>query len=136
MVDHLTPEQRSRNMSLVPNRNTTPELVVRRIVHQLGFRFRLHRRDLPGSPDLVFPRLRRVIFVHGCFWHRHPNCHRAASTKTRRAYWEAKFARNVARDLEATSALEQAGWHVLVVWECETKDKAVIRRVARRFLRR
>lgn len=99
-----------------------PELVVRRLAHALGFRFRLHRRDLPGSPDLVFPRRRKVIFVHGCFWHRHEGCRLAADPKTRPDFWSRKFAANVARDRAAQEALEMAGWKVMIIWECETRS--------------
>ena len=109
-------------MSRIRSRDTAPELVVRRIAHGLGYRFRLHRRDLPGSPDIVFPRYRAVILVHGCFWHRHPGCKYASTPKTRTQFWETKFEKNVIRDGRAEAALRKMGWRVLVVWECETKD--------------
>src|ERR1700682_6182336 len=121
-MDRLSAERRSRLMSMVRSKNTTPELLVRRLVHQLGFRFRLHRKDLAGHPDLVFPRRRSIIFVHGCFWHRHAGCRKATMPKTRTTFWAEKFARNVARDIASSKALERDGWSVLTVWECETKD--------------
>lgn len=128
MTDRLTPERRSVLMSKVRSKDTSPELRVRRLAHALGFRFRLHRRDLPGSPDMVFPRLRKVVFVHGCFWHRHEDCSKASSPKSREAYWEEKFARNVDRDRCATAALAEMEWKVMVVWECEThpRDRAAL----------
>jgi DNA mismatch endonuclease (patch repair protein) len=121
-------------MRAVKSGDTTPELVVRRLVHALGYRFRLHRRDLPGQPDLVFPRLGKVIQVHGCFWHRHA-CEAGQSTPaSRRAYWNAKFARNVERDRRNLRKLRRLGWSVLVVWECQTraaKREALRQRLAR-----
>ncbi len=98
-------------------------MIVRRAAHALGYRFRLHRKDLPGRPDLVFPSRRAVIFVHGCFWHRHPGCRMASTPKTRVEFWSAKFDRNVQRDAAVIDALEAAGWRVLVIWECETRDR-------------
>ena len=117
-------------MSRIRGRDTKPELLVRRIAHGLGFRFRLHRRDLPGCPDIVFPRFRSVILVHGCFWHRHPNCRFASSPKTRVEYWQQKFEGNVLRDRRNERALTDLGWRTMVIWECETKDtKAVAARI-------
>ena len=117
-------------MSRIRGRDTKPELLVRRIAHGLGFRFRLHRRDLPGCPDIVFPRYRAVILVHGCFWHRHPNCRFASSPKTRVEYWTKKFEGNVQRDRRNQLALTDLGWRTMVIWECETKDtKAVAARI-------
>ena len=111
-----------RRMSRVGSKDTGPEMRVRRTAHALGYRYRLHAGDLPGSPDLVFRSRKKVVFVHGCYWHRHPGCKRASTPSTRRDYWQAKFDRNVARDAAAESALREAGWDVLVIWECETKD--------------
>lgn len=108
-------------MARVRNANTKPELAVRRWLHSRGFRFRLHRRDLPGTPDLVLPRYRTAVFVHGCFWHRHENCSRSTIPKTRREFWEEKLARNLERDRVAQTALRSLGWHVVVVWECATR---------------
>src|SRR5205085_7936963 len=108
--------------------DTKPELRVRSIAHRLGYRFRLHRRDLPGTPDLVFPRLRRVVFVHGCFWHRHPGCALARLPKSRQEFWIPKLEGNRQRDLKKVAALRKAGWKSIVVWECQVRDE---RRVSR-----
>lgn len=136
-VEHDPPPtpERSILMSRVRGKNTKPELVVRSLVHRLGYRFRLHRRDLPGSPDLIFPRLRKAVFVHGCFWHRHAGCPRMTTPKTRAAYWDAKFKRNVERDEEVLNTLRAAGWSVLIVWECETKDLDLLEGKLQSFLR-
>ena len=109
-------------MARIKGKNTKPELVVRRTLHALGYRFRLHRGDLPGRPDIVLPRYKTAIFVHGCFWHRHPNCSKATMPKTRREFWQNKFETNILRDRRNTEALQNAGWQVLIVWECETKQ--------------
>lgn len=111
-------------MRSVRGKNTTPEMKVRSALHRAGYRFRLHRKDLPGRPDVVLPGYKAVVFVHGCFWHRHPGCRAASSPSTRSAFWQDKFARNVARDRLVIGALENAGWRVHVVWECETKGKS------------
>ena len=125
---------RSALMSRVRGKDTKPELVVRRVAHAIGYRFRLHRKDLPGRPDLVFPSKRKVIFVHGCFWHRHPGCRMASTPKTRTAFWKEKFDRNIHRDAVAVEALEGANWKVLVLWECETRDKEGLETRLRQFL--
>lgn len=109
-------------MGRVAQKNTKPEMIVRRIAHGLGLRFRLHRRDLPGTPDLVFPSRRLAIFVHGCFWHRHPGCRLASMPKTRAEFWCDKFEANVGRDVQAMDDLRRLGWEPLVVWECETRQ--------------
>lgn len=114
--------KRSALMAKVRSKDTAPELHVRRIAHALGYRFRLHRRDLPGSPDLVFPGRKAVIFVHGCYWHRHEGCRRTTTPKTRAEFWQAKFDANVRRDARDIARLEQQGWRTMVVWECETLD--------------
>lgn len=119
MPDNLSPEARSAHMRRIRNVDTGPEMRVRRVTHALGYRFRLHRRDLPGTPDLIFPRLRKVIFVHGCFWHRHSGCRHARLPKSRRNYWLPKLKRNSTRDTEVVAALRALGWTVLVVWECQ-----------------
>lgn len=111
--------QRSALMARVRQKNTSPELKVRQIVHALGYRFRVNRRGLPGTPDIVFPSRCKVIFVHGCFWHRHPGCEKASTPKTRTEFWNAKFDANVARDQRKIAELERDGWSVMVVWECE-----------------
>lgn len=134
MVDHISPERRSWLMSRVRSKHTSPEMRVRSIAHALGLRFRLHRRDLPGKPDLVFPQYRIALFVHGCFWHRHPGCPKASIPKSRAIYWEQKFSENVRRDNFAVDALGQDGWNVAIIWECETKDRnSVLRRLQEIF---
>jgi len=125
-MDRLTPSQRSALMSKVRGKNTRPEERVRSILHRLGFRFRLHRKDLPGTPDIVLPKYGTVIFVHGCFWHRHPACKKASMPQTNKEFWEAKLARNVERDRENAEALRRLGWKVLVVWECELKNPEIL----------
>lgn len=121
-MDIVDPATRSRMMSAVRGRDTLPELIVRRMAHALGYRFRLYRRDLPGRPDLVFPARRKIVFVHGCYWHRHEGCRFATTPSSNRDFWEAKFTRNVARDAEVLDRLRAQGWDPLVVWECETRD--------------
>ena len=116
-------QARSALMSRVRGKNTKPELIVRREVHALGYRFRLHRSDLPGTPDLVFPRLQKIVFIHGCFWHRHEACSRTTTPTTRASYWQEKFEQNVQRDRRNVTMLEALGWKVLVIWECETFDR-------------
>ena len=113
-------------MAAIRGRDTTPELKVRRMLHRLGYRFRLHRRDLPGTPDIVLPRYRTVIFVHGCFWHRHPGCRFATRPRTRSGFWEEKFRQNISRDSRQQSGIAAMGWRVIVVWECELRDPGVL----------
>lgn len=138
MTDRLTPEQRAKNMSRIRGKDTKPELVVRRLLHSMGFRYRLHRRDLSGLPDIVLPKHRVAVFVHGCFWHGH-GCHLFRWPATREEFWKAKIARNVERDAEAIAALRAAGWRTLVVWECSLKgkgrlDEATLGRRLKEFL--
>jgi DNA mismatch endonuclease (patch repair protein) len=133
-MDVHTATQRSRNMAAIRCRDTKPELVVRSIAHRLGYRFRLHRRDLPGTPDLVFPRLRKVILVHGCYWHMHHCRWGRATPKTNAVFWETKRAANVARDRRTIVKLRRLGWHVLVIWECETRDARKTQRRIEGFL--
>lgn len=125
---------RSENMARIRSRDTKPELIVRSLTHGMGFRFRLHRRDLPGSPDLVFPGRKKIVLVHGCFWHQHdcPRGHKQPST--RREYWVPKLARNVERDSAVQAELRARGWDVLVVWECETRETDKLSRQIRKFL--
>ncbi|MGS1041512.1 very short patch repair endonuclease [Burkholderia glumae] len=134
-MDILAPGQRSRLMSRIRGKDTGPELKVRQLAYALGVRFRLHRRDLPGSPDLVFASRRKVIFVHGCYWHRHSGCRYAYSPKSNVEFWQSKFAANVARDRLAVTALEETGWQVLVVWECETQNVEALRTRLADFLK-
>ncbi|MHB8268062.1 very short patch repair endonuclease [Bradyrhizobium sp.] len=127
-MDTLSPSERSRLMARVHGKDTQPERRVRTIAHALGLRFRLHRRDLKGRPDLVFPKHKVALFVHGCFWHQHPGCKRASMPDNRREFWLAKLTRNVERDFEVGSQLRSEGWRVEIIWECETKDPARLRK--------
>lgn len=122
MMDRISKEHRSWNMSRIRGRDTKPERVVRSLLHRIGYRFRLHRKDLPGRPDIVLPKYRTVIFVHGCFWHRHPNCPLAYTPRSRVAFWRSKFAANVHRDRRTSRALRQLGWSVVTVWECHLRN--------------
>ena len=115
-------EKRSRNMSAIKSKNTKPEIAVRKLLHSRGYRFRLHRKDLPGSPDIVLPKYKTVIFMHGCFWHRHENCKYASTPKTRKQFWENKFKANVKRDAEVQEKIKNIGWESVVIWECEIKN--------------
>jgi len=126
-ADIVTAEHRSKIMSMIKGKNTKPEMLVRSVCHEMGLRYRLHRKDLPGKPDLVFPKYRLCIFVHGCFWHRHPGCKYAYTPKSRLDFWLPKLARNVERDLAAQQALQALGWRVAIVWECHTKDREFLR---------
>ena len=123
MTDKLSREQRSENMRRIKSTGMKPEMLVRRLVHSMGYRYRLHRKDLPGKPDLVFGLRKKVIFVHGCFWHGHDaeGCPDRRTPKSNVSYWSPKLARNKARDAERVVALEKAGWKVLTIWECETR---------------
>lgn len=122
-MDTVSRETRSRIMAAVPQKHSDPELLVRSVAHALGYRFRLHQRGMPGSPDLVFPRLRKVVFVHGCFWHRH-RCKFATTPKSNVEFWDLKFRANLARDRRVTRALRTTGWSVLIIWECQAKRPA------------
>ena len=134
MADILTRSERSEHMRRIRKRDTKPELAVRRLAHRLGYRFRLYRADLPGTPDLVFPKLQKVIFVNGCFWHQHDGCRLARMPKSRLEYWRPKLKSNQRRDMEARRALDELGWHVLVIWECETQDSEGLRDRVEQFL--
>ena len=134
MTDNLRPEQRRRTMARVKSTDTKPEIVVRRLAHSLGFRFRLHRRDLPGKPDLTFPKLKKVIFVHGCFWHGHDGCPASDRPASNTDYWNRKLDRNKQRDAANLEALAKAGWRVQVVWECQTRDREALQDRLTEFL--
>ena len=121
-MDTLTREKRSWNMSHIKGKNTKPELAVRSILHRHGYRFRLHRKDLPGNPDIVLPKHKTVIFVHGCYWHRHGGCRFAYTPKSRVEFWTKKFKENVKRDRKNLAALEGLGWKISVIWECELRN--------------
>jgi len=136
MADKLTPERRSENMRRIRSKDTKPELIVRRMLHGLGYRYRLHRRDLPGKPDLVFGARRKVIFVHGCFWHQHTECREGRAPGSNTSYWAPKLARNVERDEAARSALDGMGWSSTIVWECELSDLNALASRLRAFLER
>ena len=135
MVDSLDQAARSAVMARVRGKNTRPEMIVRKLVFAAGYRYRLHVRKLPGSPDLVFPSRKKVIFVHGCFWHRHDNCAASRIPKSRVDFWSNKLNGNKARDLRNRQALIQAGWQVLVVWECELDDLIMLEDRLLHFLR-
>lgn len=124
MADVVTPEVRSRMMSGIRGKDTKPEMLLRRSLHALGLRYRLHVADLPGKPDLVFPRFKAIVFVNGCFWHRHAGCRYATTPATRREFWESKFAANVSRDEANRNRLLDSGWRVLVIWECALKGSS------------
>ncbi len=134
MADHVQPSERSRIMAAVSSKNTKPEMAVRSIVHKLGYRYRLHSADLPGKPDLVFPSRGKVIFVHGCFWHRHPRCRYASQPKTHVTFWKDKFHTNLARDRRVQAELKKLGWEILIVWQCEIKNQEKLSRRLDDFL--
>jgi DNA mismatch endonuclease (patch repair protein) len=124
-MTEIDPKRRA-NMARIGPRDTAPELAVRRVLHRMGYRFRLHRRDLPGKPDVVLPRHHTIFLIHGCFWHRHSGCRFAYHPKSRVAFWEGKFERNVARDRKVEQELRERGWTVQVIWECETRDSIAL----------
>lgn len=132
--DVFTPQERARVMAAVKGKDTKPEMIVRRLAHALGYRFRLHRKDLPGKPDLVFPGRRKVIFVHGCFWHGHDCARGSRQPKQNAEYWRSKISRNVARDAASLEALSAQGWQARVIWECELKDREALSQELRAFL--
>lgn len=125
-MDRLSAQRRSANMARIKAKNTEPERIVRSVLHQLGFRFRLHDRDLPGTPDIVLRRHKTVVLVHGCFWHRHPRCRFAYTPKSHRQFWSEKFAATVYRDRRQRAALRRSGWNIITVWECQTTDRGAL----------
>ena len=131
MADKMSPEARSALMGKVRSKNTAPERLVRSVLHRMGYRFRIHQRTMPGTPDIVLRRHRTAIFVHGCFWHGHEGCRRSRLPQTRRDFWEAKINRNIARDSDAVAELERLGFRVLVLWECGLKDVESVRAALR-----
>lgn len=137
MTDKIDATRRSANMRAIRSKDMTPEIGVRKLIHGMGYRFRLHRKDLPGKPDLVFPGLRKIIFVHGCFWHQHddPQCKDGRLPESRKEYWIPKLRRNQERDIESQEKLENMGWGVMIVWECESKKEKAIERIIE-FLKR
>ena len=126
-MDVFTKEKRSRIMSKVKGKDTKPELFVRSLLYKMGYRFRLHRRDLPGNPDIVLPRHKKVIFIHGCFWHGHKACPRAKRPSSNKMFWEEKLNKNIQRDKRNISGLKEMGWDPLIIWTCEIKDHANLR---------
>ena len=120
-MDRISPEERSRIMSHIRSKDTKPEKRLRSLLHRLGFRFRLHRKDLPGTPDIVLPKYRTVIFVHGCFWQQHPGCKKATLPRSNVEFWKNKLEKNIERDKEVEKKLIETGWNVIVIWECEIK---------------
>lgn len=133
-LDKLTPDRRSANMKKIRSKDTKPELLVRSIAHSMGYRYRLHAKDLPGKPDLVFRRRRKVIFVHGCFWHQHVNCREGRVPSSRTTYWAEKLSRNQERDRIQVENLKRSGWNVLTVWECGLTDLDSLKQTLLDFL--
>jgi DNA mismatch endonuclease (patch repair protein) len=123
MTDVFTPEKRSKIMSRIRGKDTNPEKKVRSVLHRMGYRFRLHRKDLPGNPDIILPKFKKAIFVHGCFWHQHPGCKRAALPSSNREFWKNKLQGNRERDLKKIDSLKKDGWDVLIIWQCEIKSE-------------
>lgn len=134
MTDIHTPEQRSRNMAAIHSKDTKPEIVVRTVLHSLGYRFRLHRKDLPGTPDIVLPKYQTVIFVHGCFWHSHDCRYGRVTPATRSEFWSEKRVRTIARDQRKIQALKELDWRVLTIWECEIRNYDALNRFLRESL--
>jgi DNA mismatch endonuclease (patch repair protein) len=133
-MDKISPQHRSANMRRIRSKDTSPELVLRRLIHGLGYRFRLHRKGLPGRPDLVFAKRRKIVFVHGCFWHQHPDCREGRIPGSRLDYWVPKLKKNQIRDAANRALLEEQGWKVLIIWECELTDISAVKRAVRKFL--
>jgi len=133
MADVFTPQKRSEVMSRIKGRNTQPERIVRSLLHRMGYRFRLHRKDLPGKPDIVLPRHKTVIFVHGCFWHQHEGCRFAYTPKTRTDFWQNKFRATMQRDAEVSQNLVSLGWKVMTIWECELADQLELSKKLKQF---
>jgi DNA mismatch endonuclease (patch repair protein) len=128
MSDNRTSAERKKNMQAVKSKNSVVEIKVRKLCHKMGYRFRLHRKDIPGTPDLVFPKLKLCIFVHGCFWHQHSGCKKATLPKTNIEFWKTKLTKNIKRDEEIITKLHDLGWHTEIIWECETKNIQTLER--------
>lgn len=133
-MDSLSPQKRSANMSRIHSKDMKPEMIVRRLIFAMGYRYRLHARDLPGKPDIIFRKNKKIIMVHGCFWHQHPSCREGHIPKTRQDYWIPKLQGNVLRDKENIEALTALGWDILIIWECETNDIPQLRDKLQQFL--
>lgn len=126
MADNLSKETRSYNMSRIRSKNTRPEMLVRKFLHSEGYRYRLHVKDLPGKPDIILPKYKAVIFIHGCFWHSHQNCKYSVTPKSNLAYWIPKLERNITKDAENETKLLQMGWNIIKIWECALKPKHIV----------
>lgn len=135
MADTVSKKTRSKIMASVRQKGTGPELIVRSLLHRMGFRFRLQRKDLPGTPDIVLPKYRAALFVHGCFWHQHPKCIKSKRPSSNTQYWEKKLDDNIKRDRIKIEQLKRIGWRTLVIWECETKDQNLLSKKLNRFLK-
>ncbi|MHB8137988.1 MAG: very short patch repair endonuclease [Smithellaceae bacterium] len=135
MTDTLSPEERSKRMSLIRGKGSAPEMKLRCLVHKMGFRYRLHIKELPGKPDLVFPSRHAVIFMHGCFWHRHEKCKLSRLPKSKLGFWKTKLEENIKRDVRNQRQLISLGWRILIVWECEITDTERVSAIVREFLR-
>lgn len=135
MVDTVSPEQRSYNMSLIRNKDTKPEVFIRSLLHRLGFRFRKNVKKMPGKPDIVLPKYKSIIFVHGCFWHQHKECKRSNIPKSNVDFWKSKLNKNVKRDIENQAELKKAGWKIKIIWECELKNLDNLKDSLIKFLR-
>lgn len=133
-MDVFSKEKRSRIMSRISGKNTKPEVIVRSLLHKMGYRFRLHRKDLPGKPDITLPRHNKIIFVNGCFWHGHENCPRAKRPKSNRIFWDEKLDKNIARDKANFAKLQDLGWDIFVVWTCEVNNPVLLKQKLERFL--
>lgn len=134
MADTVSKSVRSRIMSSVKQRHTKPEMIVRSLLHQLGFRFRLHREDLPGSPDIVLPKFRTAIFVHGCFWHQHKNCSKSRRPSSNQDYWNTKLDENISRDKRKEKELSKLGWRVVTIWQCEIRNLETLTKKLKKLL--
>jgi len=134
MADTVSKAVRSRIMSSVKQRHTKPEMIVRSLLHQLGYRFRLHRKDLPGSPDIVLPKFRTAIFVHGCFWHQHENCGKSRRPSSNQDYWNTKLDENITRDKRKEKELSKLGWRIATVWQCEIRDLETLSKKLKKLL--
>lgn len=133
-MDVFSREKRSQIMSRISGKNTKPELIVRSMLHSMGYRFRLHRSDLPGKPDITLPKHKKIIYVHGCFWHGHKDCKRAKQPTTNKYFWQEKLAKNIERDILNMADIKKLGWDVLIVWTCEVKDMNQLKNKLRTFL--